>query len=140
MINSAQCLRRYGRPQDEKHMVLYDVPTEWELYAIPRRVYCNKDIKLLLHKAFGLVVNRDLAHLIRTWDGCFNIRSKRGAYSPSLHSWGVAVDFNAAWNRFGQPPSMDPRLVACFTESGFDWGGLWTKPDGMHFQLREFPK
>lgn len=139
MITSAQCLRRYGPPETEKFMVLYDVPTEWEIGAIPKRVYCNKELQPRLHKALGLVVERGLAPLVRSWDGCFQLRNKRGAYSASLHSWGLAVDFNAAWNRFQHTPTMDPRLVACFEESEFDWGGRWTKPDGMHFQLRAFP-
>jgi hypothetical protein len=26
-------------------------------------------------------------------------------------------------------------LVRCFAEAGFEWGGLWRTPDGMHFQL-----
>jgi hypothetical protein len=30
---------------------------------------------------------------------------------------------------------MSPELVACFKDAGFDWGGEWSKPDGMHFQL-----
>lgn len=140
MITSAQALHRYGPPESEKFMVLYDVPTEWELGAIPKRVYCNREMQPLLHKAFGMIVAKGLAELIRTWDGCFQIRNKRGAYSPSLHSWGLAIDINAAWNRFGKHPTMDSRLVECFDKCGFDWGGEWTNPDGMHFQMRTFPK
>jgi hypothetical protein len=30
---------------------------------------------------------------------------------------------------------MDPRVVAIFEKWGFRWGGRWTKPDGMHFEL-----
>ena len=68
---------------------------------------------------------------------CFNIRGKRGnADSMSLHSWGVAIDVNAAWNGFGKKPTLSKEFVKCFTDAGFDWGGLWAKPDGMHFQLK----
>jgi hypothetical protein len=57
----------------------------------------------------------------------------------SLHSWGLAVDFNAAWNGFGAVPTMSPELVACFTDAGFAWGGVWKKPDGMHHQIAVLP-
>jgi hypothetical protein len=57
----------------------------------------------------------------------------------SLHSWGLAIDINAATNRFGGKPTMSAELVKCFTDAGFDWGGVWSNPDGMHFQLARFP-
>jgi hypothetical protein len=40
----------------------------------------------------------------------------------------------------GKPPTQDPQLVECFISNGFDWGGEWKNPDGMHFQLSEFVK
>ncbi len=116
-------------------MVLWDVPNSLELGAIPKKVYCNKDMVKPLEKAFKNIVDRKLVSELKTWDGCFNIRRKRGASSASLHSWGVAIDINAAWNGFGKKPTMSKELVACFKEAGFDWGGDWSKPDGMHFQL-----
>jgi hypothetical protein len=88
-----------------------------------------------LEKAFKNIIDRGLVNELKTWDGCFNIRKKRGATSASLHSWGIAIDINAAWNGFGKPPTMSKELVSCFKDVGFDWGGDWTRPDGMHFQL-----
>ena len=72
---------------------------------------------------------------LKTWDGCFNIRKKRGLSSMSLHSWGLAVDVNAFENGLGQNPKLSKEFVECFTSSGFEWGGFWKKKDGMHFQL-----
>ena len=120
-------------------MVLWDVPAYLELGVIPKRVYCNRDLVRPLSQAFLNIINRGVVDQLKTWDGCFNIRKKRGAASSSLHSWGVAIDINAAWNGFGKKPTMSPALVKCFTDAGFDWGGTWAKPDGMHFQLRELP-
>jgi hypothetical protein len=52
----------------------------------------------------------------------------------------VAIDVNAAWNGFGKPPTMSSEFVKCFTDAHFDWGGRWSgTPDGMHFQLPDFP-
>jgi hypothetical protein len=140
MITPARALAHYGDPTTERFMVLFDVPASQEIGAIPKRVYCNKDLKNPLALAFTLLVDRGLAPLVRTWDGCFQLRKQRGSTSTSLHSWGLAVDLNAAWNQLGHTPTMDPRIVACFEESGFDWGGHWQRSDGMHFQLREIPK
>ena len=73
---------------------------------------------------------------LKTWDGCFNVRRKRGLKSLSLHSWGIAIDVNAAWNGLGKEPTLSKEFVQCFIDAGFDWGGTWTRKDGMHFQLK----
>lgn len=139
MVTSKQCFAKWGDPNtraDEgKYMVLWDVPAHLELGVIPKRLYCNRAMIAPLTAAFENIINRGLVSQLRTWDGCFNIRKKRGASSQSLHAWGIAIDINAAWNGFGKKPTMSPELVRCFTDAGFDWGGLWSKPDGMHFQL-----
>jgi hypothetical protein len=137
MVTSRQCLAKYGPPELEKYMLLWDVPTNLELGVIPKKIYCNKDLILPLRLALIHVIERDLISQIKTWDGCFNIRKKRGASSQSLHAWGVAIDINAAWNGFGKTPTMSKELVKCFIDAGFDWGGTWSKPDGMHMQLRK---
>jgi hypothetical protein len=53
----------------------------------------------------------------------------------SMHAWGLAIDFNSIDNAFGKRPVMDPRIVQIFERWGFEWGGDWSTPDGMHFQL-----
>lgn len=53
----------------------------------------------------------------------------------SMHAWGLAVDINAQDNPLGQTPVMDPRIVGVFEKWGFEWGGRWARPDGMHFEL-----
>ncbi len=138
MITANECQTRYGPPEKESAMVVWQVPEQLHIDAVPRKIYCNRDLVEPLTSAFTLVIARDLAYEIKTWDGCFNIRQKRGASSPSLHSWGIAVDINAAWNGFGKSPTMPVDLVLCFSDAGFDWGGMWSVPDGMHFQLRSF--
>jgi hypothetical protein len=136
MITSAQCSAKYGPPSDKNsNMILWDVPENLEIGLIPKRVYCNKDMVVPLSHAFNNLIQRDLVKEIVTWDGCFNIRKKRGGSTMSLHSWGVAVDLNAYANCFGCKPKLTAKFVKCFTDAGFDWGGTWSKPDGMHFQL-----
>lgn len=83
----------------------------------------------------GRLLLRHNGHIFITGN-CFNIRKKRGASTLSLHSFGVAVDLNAAWNGFGAKPTLSAGFVKCFTDAGFEWGGTWNTPDGMHFQLK----
>lgn len=135
MITHRDCMSKYGAPEKESAMVVWDVPSDLEIGVIPKKIYCNKDAVAPLRQAFSNIIGRGLVSELKTWDGCFNIRKKRGSTTPSLHSWGVAVDVNAAWNRFGESPSMSKEFVQCFKDAGFDWGGDWKKPDGMHFQL-----
>jgi hypothetical protein len=139
MVTSKQCFAKWGDPaitaNELKYMTVWDVPAALELGVIPKKLYCNKLMVEPLTKAFNNIINRNLISQLKTWDGCFNVRKKRGASSASLHSWGIAIDINAAWNGFGKKPTMSPELVKCFTDAGFDWGGVWSKPDGMHFQL-----
>lgn len=135
MVSSRQCTAKYGDPTTEKHMVVWDVPTELEIGFIPKRIYCNRDMVAPLSQAFKNLIETGYVKELKTWDGCFNIRNKRGAVAPSLHSWGIAIDVNATWNPFGEPPTLSPGFVSCFKRAGFDWGGDWQKPDGMHFQL-----
>jgi hypothetical protein len=139
MITAKQCLEKFGPPETEKFLVVWDVPPELEIGFLPNKIYCHKFLVKPLSIAFGLIISRGLVDEVKSWDGCFNIRNKRGALSSSIHSWALAIDLNAAWNRFGQKPTMSKELVACFKEAGFDWGGDWSKPDGMHFQLSYLP-
>lgn len=139
MVTSKQCWDKWGDPttrEDEgKYMVIWDVPTHLEIGVIPKRIYCNKLMVEPLTKAFTNLIERGFVKELKTWDGCFNIRNKRGLKSHSLHSWGIAVDVNAAWNGLGREPQLSAGFVKCFTDAGFDWGGIWTRKDGMHFQL-----
>lgn len=135
MVSSKQALTKYGKPELEKFMVLWDVPTELEIGVIPKKLYCNKDIIEPLTQAFKNLISRGKVSELKTFDGCFNIRKKRGLNSMSLHSWGIAIDVNAAWNALGAQPTLSPEFVKCFTDAGFVWGGNFKRKDGMHFEL-----
>ena len=136
MVTSAQALKKYGPPaQDNPFLTLWDVPAHLEIGVIPKRIYCNKEIIGRLSAAFKALIDTGCVQELKTWDGCFNIRKKRGLNSMSLHSWGIAIDLNAFENGLGQQPKLSPEFVKCFTDNGFDWGGNWKRLDGMHFEL-----
>lgn len=150
MVTSTQCVKKYGLPYDDtqttvnentafesKHMTLLNIPVDirGQIPALPARIYMNKDMVKPFLEGLRNVISRGLQGEIKTFDGCFQIRNKRGLSSLSLHSWAIAFDMNASWNQLGKEPTMSPQLVKCFTDAGFDWGGLWRRKDGMHFQL-----
>ena len=136
MVSSQQALKKYGDPTLQRSLVIWDVPTELEIGVIPKRIYCNRDMVAPLAQAFKNLISRGHVSELKTWDGCFNIRKKRGLSSMSLHSWGIAIDVNAFENGLNQTPKLSAGFVKCFTDAGFDWGGVWQRKDSMHFQLK----
>jgi len=151
MVTSAQCLKKYGDPNllstQSKHFIVWQVPNDIltafshvrfsavGTIGFPKKIFVNKDFQPILEKSLRNVIERGLAKELKTWDGCFIIRSKRGLSSLSLHSWAVAVDVNAFENGLGQNPKLSANFVKCFTDAGCEWGGTWARKDGMHFQI-----
>jgi hypothetical protein len=138
MITQEQALKKFGRPDDVHNearcMTFYHPPAG--IPAIPRRIYCNRELVKPLDAALKEIELRGMANLIKTWDGCFAIRPIRGTTGTwSMHSWGLAFDINAKTNGLGQEPTMPPQLVEVFKRHGFEWGGDFKRKDGMHFEL-----
>jgi len=89
--------------------------------------------------------NRLLGDVI-TWAGSYVPRFVRGSRSTlSNHAWGTAFDINAAWNGLGRLPQKRGEvgcvreLAAVAITMGWEWGGHFSRPDGMHFQHRGKP-
>jgi len=138
LLTANDCLRILGLPEKENSMKLFYLPTKFNLKnsVIPKKVYCNVRMIHPLIKTLTELDDEGLLYLIESWDGIFNIRKSKGSAAfYSLHAWGVALDINAKSNGYGVKPTLNPQLVAVFKKNGFDWGGEWKKPDGMHFQL-----
>lgn len=138
MIYPNDCFKKYGTPDPlnkNKLLLIWNVPDELRGGAIPKRIYCNRDMVTPLSVAFKNLIDRGWVDKLQTWDGCFNIRVIRGGVNWSLHSWGIAIDVNAKTNGLGKVGTNQPGFVQCFTDAGFDWGGNFTRKDSMHFQL-----
>jgi len=136
MVTPAQAFKKYGPPEKEANMILWDVPAHLEIGVIPKKLYCNKDLVNPLQSAICQLIDTGYIKELKTWDGCFNIRYQRGSRTAaSLHSWGIAIDVNAAWNGLSKQPTLSAGFVKCFTDNGFTWGGNWKRLDGMHFEL-----
>lgn len=103
-------------------------------------IYGHKLLEKPLGKALGLIRSNMVGNQLKTYDGCFNIRMMKGSNRLSVHSWGLALDFNASTNPFRSDGRLitdfSDEFVKYFMDSGFEWGGLWNAPkDPMHFQL-----
>lgn len=148
----SECLRLFGNPHDPgweaKHIVR--VPVPWIMHMGEIRIS-------------GIKVNKiaadSLARVLqKIWDRCDHSQAKvaaghcdcfsgdwavrpiRGKATPSMHAYGLAIDFDAPHNPLGakEPRSFfkpDSLLVRCFKEEGWIWGGDWTgRRDAMHVQ------
>ncbi len=121
---------------EAKNCQFVAVPTLLKVQLGHERIWCNKAMAVPLRQALDNVVARGLAAQLQSFDGCYCLRKQRGdLLRLSVHSWALAVDFNAATNQLGHKPTMSPELVTCFEREGFVWGGHWERPDGMHFQF-----
>jgi D-alanyl-D-alanine carboxypeptidase len=97
----------------------------------------------LLAQVFDQIEGQGLAERLLTSAGAFVPRHIGWAAERPLssHSWGVAIDLNAEWNGYEKVPAgIGQRgslleLVPLFAAAGFAWGGHFSTPDGMHFEL-----
>jgi hypothetical protein len=104
------------------------------LSVLNQSVECHRKIETPLLNAVEEIVRSKLAREIRSCEGCYWPRHKM--HDPtrdlSLHSWGVAIDFNASTNMPGTAGDMHPQVIEIFAKHGFYWGGHFGDP--MHFQ------
>jgi hypothetical protein len=100
-----------------------------------KRITMNKDMIPAFSAAMQMVIENNLVNRIKSYDGCFNIRNSRGSEKISNHAYALAIDINDDTNKLGEKPQICLKLVHCFEEAGFVWGGTWKRPDGMHFQF-----
>lgn len=80
----------------------------------------------------------------------YNCRTIAGSNLLSLHSYGIAIDLDPKQNPFSHgdrysgliKPHHVRAVLAIENSSGrsvWSWGGNWSKPDRMHFQLDQGP-
>jgi hypothetical protein len=102
-------------------------------------VTCHRILIPQLVAAFGQLERKGLANLIDVsqYGGCYVPRfiSRDPRRGLSMHAFGLAVDLNVPGNHYGTKGNIDPRVVQVFERWGFAWGGHWSPPDPMHFEL-----
>lgn len=143
-----EMISRYGKPWEsssdfeQNHMTLWTSKI-WcsknpELNWKPsfNRIYCNRDMIPAMDVAFTNLHLKNFIEELKTFDGCWNIRRVRGDSSVwSIHSFALALDFNASENKLGFPHSFSEGFLRCFEAAGFTAGARFPRQDGMHFQF-----
>jgi hypothetical protein len=109
-----------------------------EVVPVMGRVTCHRLMLPQLRGALQEVQDAGLAGTLKTYSGCYVPRfiERDPTGSISLHTWGIAIDMDAATNSRGIRGTMDSRVVEIFKRWGFAWGGDWAYTDPMHFELR----
>ena len=138
-----QAFGEFAAARDPANPAFFRLAPAWvEANLVTRQVpllgtlTCHREFMADLMRAMNEVRRRGLASAIHSTAGCFNARTvaRSPTNPPSFHAYGAAVDINAPENAFGAEPTMDPRIVAIFEDLGFNWGGHFLIPDGMHFE------
>ena len=124
-----------GTIQPDDDWVAQNIATE--TLPIMGAVTCHRLMLPQLRGALEDVVKAGLASTLHTYDGCYVPRfiERNPENSISLHTWGIAIDMDAATNYRGIAGTMHPEVVAIFKRWGFRWGGDWKYTDPMHFEI-----
>lgn len=121
----------------------YPMVMSWNLKPLSRITIhrkCAESLLIALRQIGHEFNDKERArYQLDRYGGGYNFRLKRGGNRLSIHSWGAAIDLAPDLNPLGrvhaQYPNMMPaRAVAAFAAQGWEWGGLWKRPDAMHFQ------
>ena len=127
---------------ERKWMTLWIVPQDIRaaISCMPEKIYLNRSMLAPLEKALRKLIELGLSKEILTYDGCFNIRVKRGSSGISAHAWGIAIDMNAVLNPFRGKVAWSAAFLAVWRDFGWICGADWSPSsrDGMHFQWEGF--
>lgn len=101
------------------------------------RVTCHRAIIDQMHAALVEIQAAGLADEIHQYSGCWVPRHMLWDPSKPIseHARGLAFDINVPRNQYGATPTLHPGIVDTFRRWGFKWGGDFSAPDGMHFEL-----
>ena len=120
---------RFGK-QGERNLVsikpAYPHKLAWDLSEVARTIRCHKEVADSLSRVFSRVLEEygqeRISELgLDIFSGCYNKRKKRGGSSPSMHSWGIALDFFDSKNRLNWHQDR-----ALFARPEYDkWWEIW---------------
>jgi hypothetical protein len=111
------------------------LPLGWDKSKVATRARVHNKIAPQVEILFAALDHDGVWPLLKTYDGGYTWRAKRGSQKMSMHAFGLALDFNAATNGLGNHDFDMPRpVIRVFKALGWTWGGQWSVPDAMHFQ------
>jgi hypothetical protein len=125
---TAQFRARYGKEGANQGMVSSPFPLllDWDLKTTVHRFSAHQSLVTVIENALRETLNHyGLARIkalgLNRFGGCLNVRNKRGGATPSVHSWGAAIDWFPAKNMLKQT-----KKTALFARPEYkDWLDLW---------------
>lgn len=132
----------YGPPGDESNLVAINVsdPALGIRYdgQPVTRIRCHRLVADSLLRVLRAIAAGPHAGILAHYDGCYNDRSMRGGTARSLHSWGIAIDLDAAHNsnlaHWPDAATMPLDIMVAFAREGWTSAGAFWGRDAMHFQ------
>lgn len=107
-----------------------------------KTIRCHRLIAPSLTEIFDEIIEAGYGYIFNEYNGCLEIRPRRGGTEPSRHSWGIAIDFMASSNGLKTPwptkADMPFEVICIFAKYGFMSYGAIRGVDGMHFQAVTF--
>lgn len=137
----AECPQYYGDSEAAIRAQLVAVHVPWLMNGKTQTIEIHRKCAESLTRVLNYIweycgKNQDKIHEFGydIFDGSFNWRFIAGTNTPSVHSYGAAVDFDAAANPIRQAGKFkqDSLIVYAFTQEGWTWLGPTFDP--MHFQ------
>jgi len=148
----ADAENRYGHidlasgywPQMNQWIKPCRIPDDWfpqwkvlDSEQVVKIVAMNIDMHEPFLAALRAIKDKGLGGVLKTYDGCFNIRAVRGSSLVSTHAYGLGIDINASLNPLGGSNGDFVKhldVVKCFLDQAIDWGGNFRgRKDQMHF-------
>ena len=133
-----------------QHLVDVQLPyphkIAWNTSQVIHSFKCHKKVKESIERVLHHVLQHYSLNDIRqlrldSWGGCYNKRPIRGGTKWSMHSWGIAIDYDPArnklqWGRdkasFAKPEYA--KWWECWEEEGWISLGRQRNFDWMHVQ------
>ena len=124
----------------------YEMKLSWDMRSKVRRTNCHRKVAdslgRILSKVKDIYGEMEIDRLsLNSYGGCFNERKMRNGTLWSMHSWGIALDFDTERNRlewgrdkaaFAHPDYYD--WWKCWEEEGWVSLGRERNFDWMHVQ------
>ena len=110
----------------------YPMRLAWDTDTIVRSTMCHEKV----HDAAGRVLLRALDHYgeaeiralgLDLFGGCLNVRKMRGGRAWSMHSWGIAFDFDPARNQLRWGKDKAAFAKPAYTK----WFDLWEEEGAL---------